>query len=48
MANSIELKFKKIQKEFLEFLKFTKGHAETTCYNYNSDLILRALSAQSR
>ena len=38
MANSIELKFKKIQKEFLEFLKFTKGHAETTCYNYNSDL----------
>ena len=38
MANSIELKFKKIQKEFLEFLKYTKGHADTTCYNYNSDL----------
>jgi len=38
MANSIELKFKKIQKDFLEFLKYTKGHADTTCYNYNSDL----------
>jgi site-specific recombinase XerD len=38
MANSIELKFKKIQKEFLEFLKYTKGSADTTCYNYNSDL----------
>ncbi|MDF1583618.1 MAG: tyrosine-type recombinase/integrase [Methyloprofundus sp.] len=38
MANSIELKFKKIQKEFLEFLKYTKGHADTTCYNYSSDL----------
>lgn len=38
MANSIELKFRKIQKEFLEFLKYTKGHADSTCYNYNSDL----------
>ena len=38
MANSIELKFKKTQKDFLEFLKYTKGHADTTCYNYNSDL----------
>ena len=38
MANSIELKFGKTQKEFLEFLKYTKGHADTTCYNYNSDL----------
>lgn len=38
MANSIELKFEKTKKEFLEFLKYTKGHAETTCYNYNSDL----------
>lgn len=38
MANSIELKFKKIQTEFLEFLKYTKGHAVTTCYGYNSDL----------
>jgi len=38
MANSIELKFKKIQTEFLEFLKYTKGHAITTCYGYNSDL----------
>jgi len=25
-------KFKKIQKVFLEFLKYTKGHADTTCY----------------
>ena len=38
MANSIELKFKKVQKDFLEFLKFTKGHSVTTCYGYNSDL----------
>jgi site-specific recombinase XerD len=38
MANSIELKFDKTKKEFLEFLKYTKGHADTTCYNYNSDL----------
>ncbi|WP_305910360.1 tyrosine-type recombinase/integrase (plasmid) [Methylomarinum sp. Ch1-1] len=38
MANSIELKFEKTKKEFLKFLKYTKGHAETTCYNYNSDL----------
>lgn len=38
MANSIELKFGKTQKEFLEFLKYTKGCADTTCYNYNSDL----------
>ncbi len=35
MANLIELKFEKIQKGFLEFLKYTKGHADTTCYNYN-------------
>jgi len=38
MANTVEIKFKKFQKEFLEFLKYTKGHADTTCYNYNSDL----------
>ena len=38
MPNSIELKFKKIKKEFLKFLKYTKGHADTTCCNYNSDL----------
>ena len=38
MANTIELKFDKTKKEFLEFLKYTKGHADTTCYNYNSDL----------
>lgn len=38
MANTIELKFEKTKKEFLEFLKYTKGHADTTCYNYNSDL----------
>lgn len=38
MVNTIELKFDKAKKEFLEFLKYTKGHADTTCYNYNSDL----------
>ncbi len=38
MANTIELKFDKTKKSFLEFLKYTKGHADTTCYNYNSDL----------
>ncbi len=38
MANTIELKLEKTKKEFLEFLKYTKGHADTTCYNYNSDL----------
>ena len=26
------------RKEFLAFLKFTKGHRDTTCYNYSSDL----------
>lgn len=26
------------RKEFLAYLKFTKGHRETTCYNYGSDL----------
>jgi len=26
------------RKEFLAYLKFTKGHRDTTCYNYGSDL----------
>lgn len=38
MANTIELKFDKAKKEFLEFLKYTKGHSDGTCYNYSSDL----------
>ena len=26
------------RKEFLAYLKYTKGHRDTTCYNYGSDL----------
>ena len=38
MADLIESAFESTRKEFLSFLKFTKGLAQTTCYNYNSDL----------
>ena len=40
MAEVVEGSFEQIRKDFLSFLKYTKGHAETTCYNYNynSDL----------
>lgn len=30
--------YDKARKEFLSFLKYTKGHSDTTCYNYNSDM----------
>ena len=38
MTEQIETSFEQTRKEFLSFLKYTKGHADTTCYNYNSDL----------
>jgi site-specific recombinase XerD len=38
MTELAETSFEKIRKEFLSFLKYTKGHSDTTCYNYNSDL----------
>jgi len=38
MAEVIESSFEENRKAFLSFLKFTKGLAQTTCYNYNSDL----------
>jgi site-specific recombinase XerD len=38
MIGSNEISFEQTRKDFLGFLKYTKGHAETTCYNYNSDL----------
>jgi site-specific recombinase XerD len=37
--NSPDLsKLPNARKEFLSYLKFTKGHRDTTCYNYGSDL----------
>jgi len=30
--------FSQARKEFLAYLKYTKGHRDTTCYNYGSDL----------
>ncbi|MBS3954216.1 MAG: tyrosine-type recombinase/integrase [Methylomicrobium sp.] len=38
MNNPIETSFEQTRKDFLSFLKYTKGHSDTTCYNYNSDL----------
>jgi site-specific recombinase XerD len=38
MTDSIETSFEQTRKDFLSFLKYTKGHSDTTCYNYNSDL----------
>jgi site-specific recombinase XerD len=38
MTEQIETSFEQTRKDFLSFLKYTKGHADTTCYNYNSDL----------
>ncbi|MEC4749022.1 site-specific integrase [Methylomicrobium sp. Wu6] len=38
MTNQTETSFEQARKDFLGFLKYTKGHADTTCYNYNSDL----------
>ncbi len=38
MTEPIATAFEPTRKEFLSFLKYTKGHADTTCYNYHSDL----------
>jgi site-specific recombinase XerD len=38
MTQPIELAFEQTRKDFLSFLKYAKGHADTTCYNYHSDL----------
>ena len=38
MTESTETSFDEIKKDFLGFLKFTKGYSETTCYGYSSDL----------
>jgi site-specific recombinase XerD len=38
MTEPIEPSFERTRKDFLGFLKYTKGHADTTCYNYHSDL----------
>ncbi len=38
MTEPNETSFEQTRKEFLSFLKYTKGHADTTCYNYHSDL----------
>ena len=38
MTEPNENPFEQTRKDFLSFLKYTKGHSDTTCYNYNSDL----------
>ncbi|MDD5463358.1 MAG: tyrosine-type recombinase/integrase [Methylococcales bacterium] len=38
MTQLTETSFEQTRKDFLSFLKYTKGHSDTTCYNYNSDL----------
>ena len=38
MTEATEISFEQTRKDFLAFLKYTKGHSDTTCYNYNSDL----------
>ena len=38
MTDPIETSFDEVKKDFLGFLKFTKGYSETTCYGYSSDL----------
>jgi len=38
MSEPNEITFEQTRKDFLAFLKYTKGHSDTTCYNYNSDL----------
>lgn len=38
MEDQNEKTFGQIRKEFLTYLKYTKGHSDATCYNYNSDL----------
>ena len=38
MSDPNETSFEPTRKDFLGFLKFTKGYSETTCYGYASDL----------
>jgi site-specific recombinase XerD len=38
MTDSNDTGFSGIRKDFLGFLKFTKGYSDTTCYGYSSDL----------
>ena len=38
MTEQTENAFEQTRKDFLSYLKYTKGHSDTTCYNYNSDL----------
>ncbi|MGZ8942803.1 MAG: tyrosine-type recombinase/integrase [Methylobacter sp.] len=38
MTQQNETSFEQARKDFLGFLKYTKGHSDTTCYNYSSDL----------
>lgn len=30
--------FDEVRKEFMTYLRYTKGHSKMTCYNYHSDL----------
>ena len=30
--------FNEVRKEFMAYLRYTKGHSKMTCYNYHSDL----------
>lgn len=38
MSDATEIAFDEVRKDFLSFLKFTKGYSERTCYGYSSDL----------
>ena len=38
MQNQNEMGFPEAKKEFISYLRYTKGHRETTCYGYSSDL----------
>jgi len=38
MNDPIETSFDEVRKDFIGFLKFTKGYSENTCYGYASDL----------
>lgn len=38
MTDAIDTAFDAARKDFLSFLKFTKGYSDTTCYGYASDL----------
>ncbi len=38
MKNPEKIEFEETKKRFLAYLNFNKGHSETTCYNYSSDI----------